>query len=648
MARDAATRKDGPTSVVSELTVRAVLLGCLLGLLMTAANAYLGLYAGMTVSASIPAAVISMGILRGLLRRGTILENNIVQTIASAGESLAAGVIFTVPALVITGAWDEYRFWPITGIAVFGGMLGVLFMIPLRRALIVEEEELAYPEGTACAEVLRTGESGGSGVALVFGALAVGAILKLLGTGMHLFFESLEWAIRVGKSAFYVGSNVSPALIAVGYIVGFNVSALVFLGGAISWLAGIPLYYQLHGYPDSAGTVIEIMNETWHSEIRFLGVGAMVVGGIWSIIGVRRGIVRGIEGALAGYRSGRHGDCRERTDRDMALPAIAVMLLLTAILVSVLYIMLIGSLKFGLVAAVTMLVASFFFVAVASYIVGLVGSSNSPVSGMTISALLFASLLLLAFGMTGHAGIIATLGVAGVVCCATCTAGDTSQDLKTGFLVGASPYKQQWAQVIGVVTSSVVIAPTLWVLHHSYGIGIEVKPGVKFLQAPQANLFARITETLFGAKGSMPWGMVWSGIVVGAVLIVLDEVLRRRGCRFRTYVMPVAVGIYLPWSLSTAIFLGGLAAALTRRTAGPGRAEGAFHRGVLAGSGLIAGEAIMGIVLAIVIIAKIPLPTVEISGPAKGIIAALVLAAIVIGIVAVAVMGAARKSPDGS
>lgn len=652
-----------------ELTAKAVLLGCGLGVLMAAANTYLGLYTGIVVSASIPAAVISMGILRGILRRGTILENNIVQTIASAGESLAAGIIFTVPALVITGVWAKFKFWPTTLIAILGGLLGVLFMVPLRRALIVEEKELKYPEGVACAEVLEAGQEGGSGILYVFSAMGVGAMLKLLGAhGIGLLKETVQGATRAGRSALYFGCDVSPALLAVGYIVGFNVAVLVFLGGAIGWLLGIPIYYLLAEFPAGAENVTDAMHHTWEEQIRYMGVGAMVVGGVWSIIGVRHGIVKGIRGAIAGYRGGRGGQSTPRTGRDLSLLSILGLLLPTIVAVYVLYtVMLIGSPGFGLLASAAMIVAAFFFVAVSSYVVGLVGASNNPVSGMTISTLLFACGLLWLFGLRGNPGIIAALGVAGVVCCAACTAGDVSQDLKTGYLVRATPYKQQWAQVIGVLVAAFVIAPTLWVLHSGYDIGVQTRQGVGLLRAPQASLFASITQAMFGADESMPWMMVAIGVAVGVAIVCLDESLRRRGSGFRTYVMPVAVGIYLPWSLGVPIFIGGLAAAITGRIAGKSREKEAVHRGVLIGSGLIAGEALMGILIALLIFLKERLSQMElpatirvvmdraeslsqtvqrIPGLVSSLLSVLLLAAVITGMVLVAVRGRSDRSAD--
>ncbi|MFH1278988.1 MAG: oligopeptide transporter, OPT family [Candidatus Eisenbacteria bacterium] len=586
---------------IPEATVRAIALGLLLGLVMTAANTYLGLYAGMTVSASIPAAVISMGILRGILRRGTILENNIVQTVASAGESLAAGIIFTVPALVLTGAWHGFRYWPVTLIAALGGLLGVLFMIPLRRALIVEEKELIYPEGLACAEVLVAGEKGGSGMATVFSAMGAGALFKMLVGGFSLVRGTVEGAVQAGRTLLYFGSDMSPALLGVGFIVGPNVAALVFLGGAIGWLIAIPIEAALHGIPAGVG-LAEHANDLWDKQIRFMGVGAMIVGGLWSIVGVRKGIVQGLRGSVGG-EAGAAGVEEDRLSRNIPAKQIGLLLALTLPFLFGLYVRLAGSLSVGLLAGVVMAVSSFFFVAVSSYIVGLVGSSNNPVSGMTICTVLFASLVMLLFGMSGTAGIIAVLGIAGVTCCAVCTAGDVSQDLKTGYILGATPRKQQWSQVAGVILPAFIIAPILTVLHTAYGIGDG-------LRAPQATLFASLTETLFRG-GEMPWGMISAGAAIGVGIIAVDLLLKARGAAFRAHIMPVAVGIYLPLSLSTPILLGGMVSWFVGRALS-GREEGARtrvqNRGLLFSSGLVAGEAVTGVILAALIFFGLDLP----------------------------------------
>ncbi|MFH1679984.1 MAG: oligopeptide transporter, OPT family [Candidatus Eisenbacteria bacterium] len=591
---------------IPEATVRAVVLGVLLGLVMTAANMYIGLYAGMTVSASIPAAVISMGILRGVLRRGTILENNIVQTVASAGESLASGIVFTVPALVLTSAWHEFRFWPVTLIALFGGLLGVLFMIPLRQALIVEEKELLYPEGIACAEVLEAGQEGGSGIRTVFGALGFGALFKLFTGGFSIIRGTVEGAVQAGRTIFYMGSDISPALLGVGFIVGPNVATLVFLGGAIGWLVAIPIYVAVHGLPAGVSPA-DHANAVWDSQIRFLGVGAMIVGGLWSIVSVRKGIAKGLGGGVSGAVAG--GALSElRTERSIPMKQIALLLALALPVLFGLYVHLAGSLRIGLAAGLVLTVAAFFFVAVSSYIVGLVGSSNNPVSGMTICTLLLASAILLALGLRGTTGVIAVLGIAGVACCAVATAGDVSQDLKTGYLVGATPWKQQWAEVAGVVSSAFLIAPVLTVLHKAYTIG-------EGLRAPQATLFASLTNTLFHG-GTLPRGMIACGAAIGLAIGLLDLQLRKSGRGFRAYVMPVAVGIYLPLSLSTPILLGGIVSLLTRRRLRGRDAkerEAAGNRGLLFSSGLVAGEAVTGVLLALIIFLGKDLPVVWID-----------------------------------
>jgi putative OPT family oligopeptide transporter len=596
---------------ISEFTIKAVVLGLLLGVIMTAANVYLGLYAGMTVSASIPAAVISMGILRGVLRRGTILENNIVQTIASAGESLAAGIIFTVPALVIAGVWLDFKYWPVTLIAMFGGLLGVVFMIPLRRSLIVEEKELVYPEGLACAEVLETGERGGSGVLYVFSAMGLSVAFKFFVSAYSLIRGTVQAAWEVGRTAFYAGSDMSVALLGVGFVVGPNVAALVFIGGAIGWLVGIPILGAIQGLPVEE-TLIGSLEEMWSSQIRYMGVGAMVVGGIASIIKVRRGIADGVRSTVLGYAGKERVGEVKRTEQDMGTKLIAIVAAASIIPTFFLYGYLTRDVGTAIVAGIGMVVTGFFFVAVSSYIVGLVGSSNNPVSGMTICTVLFASALLLLMGMSGDRGIIAALGVAGVVCCAACTAGDVSQDLKTGYLVGATPKRQQLAQVIGVVIPAFIIAPVLTVLHSAHGIGVTVKEGVPFLRAPQATLFASITKAMFSDM-ALPWTMVGIGAAIGLLLLVLDNILKERNSSFRTHVMPVAVGIYLPVSLSTPILFGGLINLLVSRVVrrrSVEQAQGAVHKGVLFSSGLIAGESITGIIVAALIYAKFDLPQV--------------------------------------
>ena len=586
-----------------EFTVLSVGLGIAIGVIMTAANVYLGLYAGMTVSASIPAAVIAMAFLRAF-RRTNVLESNIVQTIASAGESLAAGVIFTVPALVLVGTWTDFKFWPTTLIAICGGLLGVVFMIPLRKALIIDSPELTYPEGVACAAVLRAGageaetadegsadeeaKDRASGIGLILRGLVAGGALKFATTGLGVIHSTVEWAGTAAGRVFSVGFDISAALISVGYIVRLEIAVLVFIGGAIGWFIALPML----GIPaDLAGQpAADIAGALWSQKVRYLGVGAMIVGGVWSIFTVRSGIASGLQG-LRGHWGAESDATVPRTERNVSLMGLLIVFLAALGGMFFLYDHLIGHLGMSLLTTAIMVVVSFFIVAVASYITGLVGSSNSPVSGMTISALLGTAALFLVLGFRGDSAILATLGVAAVVCCAACTSGDCSQDLKTGYLVGATPKWQQYAQMIGVVVPAFVIAPVLSVLHHTYVIGSPQ------LNAPQATLFESITRGLFG-NGTLPYDMVLIGMALGVVIILIDVYLKRRGDRFRFHIMPLAVGIYLPVSLGTTILIGGIIHELAHRGKACS-ADGGTDKGILLSSGLIAGEAVMGVLLAV-------------------------------------------------
>jgi len=581
---------------IPEVTIKALLLGAVLSIVMGAANTYLGLKVGMTVSASIPAAVISMAIMRGMFRRGTILENNIVQTMASTGESLAAGAIFTIPALLLIGQWQEFEFWPTTLIVLLGGLLGIVFMVPMRRALIVDRPDLIYPEGVACSEVLIVGEEGGTGVRSIAAGLGMGAVFKFLVSGCHLVQSTVEGAVSWGRSIFYVGADMSVALLGVGYIVNLPIAMLITLGGVIGWVIAMPL---LGGY-DVGAVPVETAWELWSTKIKYIGVGTMMVGGLHSIWNVRKGIVAG----LAGLRgAGPVASVAQlRTERNIPFVALMSVFLITTFATFLFYDYLIGSLGVAAVTTVIMVVAAFIFVAVATYIAGLVGSSNSPVSGMTICALLMAAGVLTALGIESDSAILATLGVAGVVCCAACTSGDIAQDLKTGQLVGATPARQQWVEMLGAVIPAFFFAPILTLLHKGYGIGTG---GPDSLLAPQAALFASLTNGFFG-DGSLPWNMIRIGIAIGIVLIIINRILELAGSRYRTHVMPVAVGIYLPLALDIPILLGGLMRHFlsnARAQTGP-----AHDKGILFGSGLIAGEALMGITLAIPISLKVAMP----------------------------------------
>jgi putative OPT family oligopeptide transporter len=576
---------------MKELTLRAVVVGLVLSVVMGAANVYLGLKAGMTVSASIPAAVLAMLILRGVFRGGTILEANQVQTAASAGESLAAGIIFTMPALLLIGAWQRFDLVMTAVIAFAGGLLGVLFMIPMRRVFVVKpSSELKFPEGVACASVLRAGDQGGQEAANVIWGAVIGAVFKVLVTFFGVLRGILEGAVQgLGGRLFYFGGDISPALVAVGYIVRLNIASLIFIGGAISWIIGIPLL----GAQPSSGDPLDAVWTLWSTQIRYAGVGAMVVGGMASLFRVRHGLLEAVR-EIARRRPGvdSSADLTD-LDRDISSKVILALSGMAVLLIGGVYYVLTGNPLISMTTTFIMIVMAFFFTAVASYIVGLVGNSNSPVSGMTITAVLFTGGMLLLFGFSGMEGMVATLGVAAIVCCAACTSGDVCNDLKTGSLVGASPFRQQTMQVLGVAAASLVMAPVLQLLHDNTPGGI----GGRELSAPQATLFKGLAEGLFG-QADLPWNMVGVGVAVGFAILAIDQVLELRGSAFRLFVMPVAVGMYLPLGLESPILIGGLLAYLAS-AGGSETAERGFHRGVLYASGLIAGESLTGVGIAL-------------------------------------------------
>ncbi len=663
-----------------EITIKAVVLGILLSMILAAANAYLGLFAGMTVSASIPAAVVSMGVLR-LFRKSNILENNIVQTAASAGESLAAGVIFTLPALVIMGFWEDFNFFWIAIIAGFGGLLGVLFTIPLRRALIVEGK-LQFPEGIATAEVLETGQQGGSGVRHIAVAAVIGALFKVGAKGIGFWPELVEVAGRVKNSIAYFGSNLSPALLSVGYIVGLNIAVLIFLGGAVNWYAAIPFVaaqdewpqYQLvnRNVPDDwdfanatygtidpndndawdasmdaprvwnvfalecktadpnasaeqieavqehnaeleakLGTPVETAkyaNQIWSKRTRYLGVGGMLLGGLWTIFAMRRSLFSGIASGLRAYKSatGSGTNTIARTEKDMPMKWVLVLIIASAVPLYLVYQYFVRDVSVSLPMALVMLAAGFVFSAVAGYMAGLVGSSNNPISGVTIATVTVSALLLVVLMGRGNTnGPAAAIIIGSVVCCAAAIAGDNMQDLKAGQIVGATPWKQQVMQIVGTVSGALVIAPVLMLLYKAYGFRGQADAGPDALSAVQANLMASVSRGVF--KGDLPWTYVFIGMGIAAFVIALDEYLKRAGSTFRTPVLAVAIGIYLPLELAVPIFLGGLIHYATkrfhtRRRTPTEQVEASNRNGLLFASGLITGEALMGILLAVPII----------------------------------------------
>jgi putative OPT family oligopeptide transporter len=604
------------TKSLPEFTVQAVVLGIILSLIMCAANVYVGLYAGMTVSAAIPASVISMGILRGLLRRGTILENNVVHTIASSGESLAAGIIFTVPALVLLEIWDGFNYWETTLIAMSGGVMGVVMMIPLRKPMIIEQKELRFPEGVACAEVLKAGDRGGSEMMGIFSAMGIGAAFKTLVEVVGLFKGTVEWGWKIGRTGFYAGTGVSPMLMAVGFIVGWEISLLIFLGGAISFVGAIPvLAYGAEFASSDPKDVIEVLIDgVWNNQIRFFGIGAMLVAGIYSILKIMGSIGAALRTAVSGITGLEDTSKLPRTEQGITGRALFGLMLMCLVLSTIVYAMMTQSATTTAITAIAMFVLGFFFVAVASYIVGLVGSSNSPVSGMTICTVLITAGLLLVLGYTGTAGMLATLGVAGVVCCAACTAGDICQDLKIGQIVGATPRRLQMGEVIGTMIPAFIIAPTMQLLQDAYGIGEATREGVRPLLAPQGVMFEKLVGGIFGAGEDLPWDLVAYGAVVGVVAILIDRiVLQPRNTKFRLHAMPLAVGMYLPWTVTFPILIGGFVYYVVerlsiRRGDSPDTRQAVIHRGLLFSSGLVAGEAIMGIVIAVLVLTNLKMP----------------------------------------
>ena len=589
------------STAIPELNLRVIIIGLILSVVMGSANVYLGLKAGMTVSASIPAAVVGMLVLKymrgigGRSQGGSILEANQIQTAASAGESLAAGIIFTMPALILIGVWQEFDMLLTTIIAFTGGLLGILFMIPMRQVFIVSNEDnLQYPEGLACASVLEAGqETDGSNNAssVIKGALLGGAFKGLISFA-GILKGGLETAVLSGNRIFFFGGDISPALLAVGFIVRLNVAVLIFIGGFLGWLVGIPLLG--HGL-EHAADPIEGAWTLWSTKIRYVGVGAMVVGGISSIFRVRKGLVDAIK-VLRDSQTGSKQDNTPVNERDIPAKAINIFSAIAIVLVAGVYYYLTNNIAITMVTTVIMIIMAFFFTAVASYIVGLVGNSNSPVSGMTITAVLFTGGLLYVLGFSGTEGMVATLGVAAIVCCAACTSGDVCNDLKTGQIVGASPYRQQIMQIAGIAVASLVMAPIMQLLHENTPGGI----GGRELAAPQAGLFASLADGFFGA-GVLPWDMVGIGSVLGIFLLIGDSFLASKNSTFRLHLMPVAVGMYLPFGLSTPILIGGLLAHLILVENNSGEEpDSILQNGVLLSSGLIAGESLVGILLAFV------------------------------------------------
>ncbi|MCW0422378.1 oligopeptide transporter, OPT family [Xanthomonas sacchari] len=599
-----------------QLTFRAVVLAIVLAVVLSAANAYLGLFAGLTIATAIPAAVVSMGVLR-LLGGGSILENNIVQTGASAGSSIAAGVIFTIPALVIMGYWPDFKYWWVLGIAGMGGLLGVLFSVPLRRSMIVEDP-LPFPEGKAAAEVLKAGENPGPGLKILGLSAAIGGLVKLgAASGLKVIPDTWAQAAYIGSSKMvgYVGTNLSPALLGVGYIVGLNVGIVVLSGSILSWHLAIPLYQQFFMGSDPAlaqslvnAPAAEAAFGIWAAKVRYLGVGAMLIGGVWTLFSLRKSLLSGVKSGFAAARKSTGGAAVAETDRDLPMKWMLVALLLCTLPLLGLYQAIVGQWHVSVPMTLIMIVAGFLFVSVSGYLAGLIGSSNNPVSGITISTILFASaVLVLLLGRDSPIGAVAAIMIGAVVCCAAAVGGDNLQDLKAGYLVGATPWKQQLMLAIGAFSCALIMAPVLNLLAQAYGIGAATPQHPNALAAPQATLMASVAKGLFG--GELPWTMIGIGAGVGAAIIALDEWLKKTGKRFRVPVLAAAIGIYLPLELMVPIFLGGLLTHLVERfhkiRADDEEGRDRVHRpGTLFAAGLITGEALMGIAIAVPIVAS--------------------------------------------
>lgn len=564
-------------TIIKEFSPRATILGLIFGFFFAIANAYLALKIGTTVSASIPAAIMSMGLLKLLFRHTTILENNIVQTIATVGEGLAAGVIFTIPALILLG--ESPSIGRIFLLSALGGVLGILFMIPMRRYIIVQEhKKLPFPEGTACAEILKAGEaSRKSAMMAVWGILAA-AIYKICSNAIFLWKETATWIFGIFKKAEFT-IDATPALLGVGYIIGPRISALMFAGGAIAWWVIIPLIMQfgIGAAPIfPAETPISEMSadDVWSHYVRYIGVGCLAVGGLFGLVKIApilyRTIHVSVKELFGGFRERAH---LPRTEKDISMAW-----LLVGSLAVILFLWIFPTLPMNLLTIILLVVLSFFFVAVTSLTVGLVGSTSNPVSGMTITTLLITCLVFVALGWTERLYLISAMTMGCVACCAICMAGTTAQDLKTGYLLGATPRSQQIAELIGVLIPSLALGFTLYILNNAYGIGSKAMP------APQATLMAMIVKGVIG--GGLPYALVGAGVVLGLVMMVL-----------RIPVLPFALGLYLPLSLSTATMVGGLVRAYVDRK----HSEDLLtqERGILLASGLIGGDACIGVALAL-------------------------------------------------
>ena len=613
--------------VLPEFTVSSILIGIILAIVFGAANAYLGLRVGMTVSASIPAAVIGMGVYKLIggfssKKEETILESNMVQTIGSAGESLAAGAIFTMPVLFLWAAEKKAQMPSIVEIALIamiGGLLGICFMVPLRKALIVKEHgTLPYPEGTACAEVLLAGQEGGANAAIVFIGMGISALVKFIVDGLKVVSNVVT--ISIQKIHTEVSAEVYPALISVGYICGFKIASYMFAGAILGWLVLIPAIYLFGAntilYPSTV-TIAEVWKSSgasgiWSNYIRYIGAGAVAAGGIISLVKSLPLICRTFVDALRGMMNKEAIGKEERTNRDMNMGLVLGMLAVLIILIAVLPVI-----PIGVLGAIIIVIFGFFFAAVSSRMVGLVGSSNNPVSGMAIATLLITSLILKATGNSGASGMVAAIAIGSVICIVAAMAGDMSQDLKTGYILGATPVKQQYGELIGAVVSAITIGFVLYLLNSAWGFGTPA------LAAPQATLMKMIVEGVMG--GNLPWTLVFIGVFI-AIMVELLSIP----------VLPFAIGLYLPIELSACIMVGGILRLILEKVyEGKANKDKVINNGVLCCSGMIAGEGLVGILLAILAVATVNGKTiaeiVDLSGVVNlGQIGGLIVMALII------------------
>ena len=588
------------SKITPEFTATSVIMGVILAVVFGAANAYLGLRVGMTVSASIPAAVIAMGVIRVIMKKNSILESNIVQTIGSAGESVAAGAIFTIPALFLwasEGVMEKPSIIEITLIALIGGLLGVFFMVPLRNALIVKEHGiLPYPEGTACAEVLLAGEEGGANASTVFAGMGFAAAFKFIIDGIKAVPG--EVSLKVKGFAGEIGTQIYPAVMSVGYICGFRISSYMFAGGVLSWLVLIPLIVMFGEntimYPSVDKTIGEMYaaggaSAIWSSYIRYIGAGALAAGGIISLIKSLPLIVRTFKGALKSINVKGTG-AQDRTDTDINMKFVLI-----AIGVLTLAVWLIPAIPVSFLGALIVVIFGFFFATVSSRMVGLVGSSNNPVSGMAIATLLISTLILKFTGAEGAEGMSAAIAIGSIICIVAAISGDTSQDLKTGYLLGSTPKKQQIGEIIGVIAAALAIGGTLYLLDSAWGFGSEE------LAAPQATLMKMIIEGVMSAE--LPWNLVF----VGAFIAILVEVIG-------IPVLPFAIGVYLPVQLNACILIGGIIRLVfDKMKRDEDEKKDIVNNGVLFCSGMIAGEGLVGILLAVFAILGLD-SVIDISG----------------------------------